>query len=85
MVWDATVVDTLAPSHVERTSTNTGAAAATAEENKRLKYVGNLSSAYEFVPLGFETLGSLGPAAEEFLATVRFQQAMRKHQALQAS
>src|SRR5436190_4781956 len=47
MVWDATVVITLAPSHV----------------------LCDLSSAYEFVPLGFETPGSLGPAAEEFLAT----------------
>src|ERR1700723_1713241 len=70
MVWDATVVDTLAPSHVERTSVTPGAAAATAEKKKRLKYVGNLPPTYEFIPLGIETLGALGPVAEDFLDTL---------------
>ena len=70
MVWDATVVDTLAPSHVERTSVTPGAAAATAEDKKRLKYVGNLPPTYEFIPLGFETLGAVGPVAEDFLDTL---------------
>ena len=68
LVWDATVVDTLAPSHVSLTCVTLGAAAATAEDLKRSKYVGNLPTTYEFIPLGFETLGSVGPAAQEFLA-----------------
>src|ERR1700723_4560367 len=41
LVWDATVVDTLAPSHVARTCSLSGAAAADAEDLKRSKYVGN--------------------------------------------
>ena len=67
LVWDATVVDTLAPSHVSSTSLSAGAAAAAAEDLKRSKYVGNLPATYEFVPLGFETLGTIGPSAQEFL------------------
>jgi len=67
LVWDATVVDTLAPSHLAATSVATGAAASLAEENKSTKYVGNLPLSYEFVPLGFETLGGIGKAAQEFV------------------
>ena len=70
LVWDATIVDTLAPSHVTQTSQHVGAAATQAEENKRRKYVGNLPREYEFQPLGFETLGAMGPAAGEFVATL---------------
>ena len=61
------MVDTLAPSHVPRTCVTPGAAAATAEDLKRTKYLGNLPATYEFIPLGFETLGPVGPAAQEFL------------------
>ena len=68
-MWDATVVDTVAPSHVARTCASVGAAAAEAEDLK-LKYVGNLPDTYEFIPLGFETLGSMGPAAREFLSSL---------------
>ena len=64
------MVDTLAPTHVTRTCTILGSAAADAEELKRSKYVGNLPPTYEFIPLGFETLGALGPAAQEFLDTL---------------
>ena len=70
LVWDATVVDTLAPSHVARTCSLSGAAAADAEDLKRSKYVGNLPTTYEFIPLGFETLGAMGPAAQEFVETL---------------
>ena len=67
LVWDATVVDTLAPSHLAVTSLAAGAAADEAESAKRAKYVDRLPPAYEFVPLGFETLGGLGASAKEFL------------------
>ena len=70
LVWDATVVDTLAPSHVVHTRCTPGAAAAAAEDLKISKYSGRLPSTYEFIPLGFETLGSVGPAAQEFIATL---------------
>ena len=66
-MWDATVVDTLAPSHLPATSVLAGSAASLAEESKRKKYVGNLSPTYEFLPLGFETLGGMGTAAREFV------------------
>ena len=61
------MVDTLAPSHVSRTCSTPGAAAADAEELKRSKYVGHLTDTYDFIPLGFETLGSMGPAAQDFV------------------
>ena len=69
-MWDATVVDTLAPSHLNRTCREVGSAASQAEELKRQKYVGNLPLTYEFLPLGFETLGAVGPAAREFLSSL---------------
>ena len=64
------MVDTLAPSHVARTCSLSGAAAADAEDLKRSKYVGNLPTTYEFIPLGFETLGAMDPAAQEFVETL---------------
>ena len=38
MVWDVTVVDTLACSHLKETSKVSGAAATKAEKNKFVKY-----------------------------------------------
>ena len=38
LVWDFTCPDTLAPSHLNRSSTAAGSAAVLAEENKRVKY-----------------------------------------------
>ena len=62
LVWDATCVDTLAPSHLPRTSSEVGAAAVSAESHKRRKYAG-LSNAYVFEPFAVETLGPWGPGA----------------------
>jgi hypothetical protein len=61
------VVDTLAPSHVRQTALSVGAAADAAEELKRKKYVGHLPAAYEFVPLGFETLGAMGRSTRDLV------------------
>ena len=44
-----------------------GAAAARAEDNKRIKYE-DLARDYQFVPLGFETMGSWGPSTANFVA-----------------
>lgn len=63
LVWDATCVDTLAPSHLPATQKVAGAAAELAEGLKRRKY-SNLSSCYMFVPFGVETLGPWGPSAK---------------------
>ena len=60
MVWDDTVVDSLAPSYVDRGATQPGHAAMTAEQTKIRKYAG-LPETYTFAPLAFETLGGPGP------------------------
>ena len=57
LIWDVTVVDTLARSHVALTSKNAGAAADKAEETKRTKYA-SLLDRYIFAPIGLDTLGS---------------------------
>ncbi|XP_061713148.1 uncharacterized protein LOC133521996 [Cydia pomonella] len=62
LVWDATCVDTLAPSHLHGTSAKAGAAAEAAEKLKKTKYRG-LGTEYNFVPFGVETLGPWGPSA----------------------
>ncbi|KAJ8716959.1 hypothetical protein PYW08_005358 [Mythimna loreyi] len=58
LVWDATCVDTLAPSHFPSSSCCAGAAAA--ENLKRRKYT-NLVGSYIVEPFGVETPGSWGP------------------------
>lgn len=62
LVWDATCVNTLAPSHLHGTTKKAGAAA---EVNKRRKY-GGLDANYNFAPFGVETLGRWGPGAQSF-------------------
>ena len=62
LVWDVTVVDTLAKSHVGLTSATPGSAAEKAEELKKIKYQA-ISDRFTFVPVGFETVGSWGPEA----------------------
>ena len=57
LAWDATVVDTLAETYLQKTSKTARAAAEMAEDKKREKYA-FLSDTFHFVPLGFETLGS---------------------------
>lgn len=62
LVWDATCVDTLAPSHLPGTSSDAGHAASAAEDLKRRKYAA-LGSGYIFEAFGVETLGPWGPGA----------------------
>jgi hypothetical protein len=69
LAWDATVVDTLAPSYLRTTSLRAGAAAAGQEQRKRHKYRDMLPE-YIFCPLGFETLGPMGPSAKEFFSQI---------------
>ena len=65
-MWDATVVDTLEPSYVSKTSTAAGEAANIAELRKRQRYP-NMPPGYEFVPLAFETLGTMGASTGDFI------------------
>jgi len=71
LVWDFTCPDTLAPSHLNRSSSAAGSAAVLAEEKKRDKYSQLVSSGrYTFVPIAIETLGAWGPSAQEICAEI---------------
>ena len=67
LLWDATVTDTLAVSYLSDTSLTAGAAAERASARKLDKY-SELSSAYLFVPLAFETLGPINNEGLTFLS-----------------
>lgn len=69
LVWDATCVDTLAPSHLPDTSVAAGAAAAQQECLKRRKYA-CLGSGYIFAAFAVETLGPWGPEAHHLFKEV---------------
>ena len=75
LVWDATVVDTLATSHLMGTSQEAGAAAKKAANLKMEKYAA-ISNTHHFVPFAVETLGTFSPAARSLLADI----ALRKFQ-----
>lgn len=66
LIWDVTVVDTVANSYVSVTSVKSGAAADQAERGKHNIYI-DLKEQYHFTPLAFETFGSIGPETEVFL------------------
>jgi len=71
LVWDFTCPDTLAPSHLNRSSTAAGSAAVLAEGKKRAKYSQLVNSGQHiFVPIAIETLGAWGPAAQEICAEI---------------
>ena len=67
LVWDATVADTLAPSHMGVTATRAGAAAEKAALAKIGKYA-SIVGTYKFIPVAFETLGSCSLMARKFVA-----------------
>ena len=66
VVWDATIPDTLAPSHISSTSSSAGAAAEQAATLKMTKY-SNIPNSYLFIPVAIETLGSYCSDALHFL------------------
>ena len=66
LVWDATVVDTLAPSYLQATAVTAGAAAEIADNRKNQKYE-TLLERHDFIPLALETLG---PINERGLALI---------------
>jgi len=66
LIWDGTMVDTVATTYLNMTSTNSGAAADQAERDKHNDYI-ELKGQYHFTPLAFETFGSIGPETELFL------------------
>jgi len=66
MLWDFTCPDTLAPSHLIKTSVQAGAAASEAEVRKTTKYF-NFIHSHIFIPIAMETLGVWGPGDIEFV------------------
>jgi hypothetical protein len=67
IAWDVTSPDTLAPSHLQATSLQAGAAALNAEATKTAKYTA-IAATHVFVPLAFETLGAWGEEAIRFVS-----------------
>ena len=66
VTWDVTVTDTLAASNLSMTSSTAGAAAENAAAKKVAKYA-ELSFAYTFVPIAFETFGPVNSSGEDFV------------------
>ncbi|XP_061709915.1 uncharacterized protein LOC133519817 isoform X2 [Cydia pomonella] len=69
LAWDATCVDTLAPSHVEGSARKPGTAADQAQTLKRRKYA-FLTDQYEFAALAIETLGPWSSDTKQFMKEV---------------
>jgi hypothetical protein len=70
LVWDVTVVDTLADSYVLKSSEVSGSAAEMACKRKHSKYSSIISSNYVFKGLAFETLGPWCKEAIDFINVI---------------
>jgi hypothetical protein len=70
LVWDVTVVDTLADSYVLKSSEVSGFAAELACKRKHSKYSSIISSNYVFKGLAFETLGPWCKEAIDFINVI---------------
>ena len=67
LLWDVTVVDSLAPCKINAGSVcNPGTVAAEAEERKNDKYKDLVDDGYFFQPLAFEIQGAAGHSTEFF-------------------
>jgi hypothetical protein len=67
LTWDATIVDTLAASYLNDTSSVAGSASEAAATRKETKY-SSIAASHIFTPIAVETLGPLNIAAAEFLS-----------------
>ena len=69
LLWDVTVVDSLAPCRINAGSVcNPGLAAAEVEEQKTDKYKDLVDDGYLFQPLVLKIQGAAGPSTEFFLS-----------------
>ena len=66
LVWDATCLDTLAPSYLSIATAEAGAVAREAEHQKQVKY-SHLEGSHYFIPIAIETLGAMGHKVRSFL------------------
>jgi hypothetical protein len=69
LLWDATVPDTLATSHIKKTSKAAGAAAEEAAIKKTFKY-DHLSATHIITPVAVETLGSYDETGLNFITDI---------------
>jgi hypothetical protein len=70
LVWDVTIVDTLADSYVLKPSEISGFAAEKACKHKHSKYSSIISSKYIFKGLAFETLGPWWKEVVDFISVI---------------
>ncbi len=66
LIWDVTIVNTMAGKYIRSSSLTSGAAADEAERNKHNLYI-DLKEHYVFTPLAFEAFGAIGPETSIFL------------------
>lgn len=69
LVWDVTVVDTLATSHINETSKTAGAAAEKASKMKLSKYE-EIQKNYLMIPIAIETFGAWGREGKSFIKSI---------------
>ncbi|KAL7670101.1 hypothetical protein ACOME3_005039 [Neoechinorhynchus agilis] len=69
LIWDATCVDSLAPSSRSDAISGPGGAATAAERRKTAKYA-ELEKTHLFLPFGVETNGAFGVSAKKFCAEI---------------
>ena len=67
LLWDVTVVNTLAVSYQRDALLDSGLVAEKAENRKLAKYSNIAAEQYLFVPLGFESMGNFGSHATKFI------------------
>jgi hypothetical protein len=70
LAWDFTCSDTLAPSHIGKSSIEAGKTATWAEENKFTTYGNALRDDYHFVPIAVETFGTWGSIGHKFITEI---------------
>lgn len=70
LVWDATCVDTLAPSYLKLSSKSSGRVAEMAATRKRNHYKELIDNNYFFLPFAVETFGPWCKEAKEFIKCI---------------
>jgi len=68
-IWDVTVPDTYAESHIDQTAREACSAANKAAANKTVKY-GALSASHIFLPVAVETAGTWNQSAIELIQEI---------------
>ena len=70
LAWDFTCSDSLAPSHIDKSSMKAGKTAAWAEDKKFTTYGNALKDDYHFVPIAVETFGTWGSIGHKFITDI---------------